>query len=78
MAGTAFVPAEITAKVGDTITWTDNDTLPHTATLKDDPACTTDILQLGTTGSLTFTAAGTFALICKIHSTMSATITITQ
>jgi len=47
-------------------------------TLKDDPACTTELLAPGATGSLTFSAPGTYALICKIHATMSATIEVTQ
>jgi len=78
MSGTAFVPATIQAKVGDVIAWTNNDTIPHTATFKDDPACTTETLAAGATGALTFSAAGTYALICKIHSSMTATIDVTE
>src|SRR6185503_6368538 len=73
MSGIAFAPTTIQAKVGDVIAWTNNDTVAHTATLKDDPACTTELLAPGATGSLTFSAPGTYALICKIHSSMSAT-----
>ena len=78
MAGIAFVPATIQAKVGDVIAWTNNDTVAHTATFKDDPTCTTEILAPGATGALTFSAAGTYALICKIHATMSGTIEVTE
>jgi plastocyanin len=79
MAGTAFVPATIQAKVGDVIAWTNNDTVAHTATLKDDPACTTETLAPGATGSLTFSAAGTFAFFCKVHpAIMSGTIEVTD
>jgi plastocyanin len=78
MSGIAFVPATIQAKVGDVIAWTNNDTVAHTATFKDDPACTTELLAPGATGALTFSAAGTYALICKIHATMSATIEVTE
>ena len=78
MSGIAFVPATIQAKVGDVIVWTNNDTVPHTATFKDDPTCTTEILAPGATGALTFSAAGTYALICKIHATMSGTIEVTE
>ena len=78
MSGIAFAPTTIQAKVGDVIAWTNNDTVAHTATLKDDPACTTELLAPGATGSLTFSAPGTYALICKIHATMSATIEVTQ
>ena len=78
MSGIAFVPATIQAKVGDVIAWTNNDTVAHTATLKDDPTCTTETLAPGATGALTFSAAGTYAFICKIHSSMSGTIEVTE
>jgi plastocyanin len=79
MAGTAFVPATIQAKVGDVIAWTNNDTVAHTATLKDDPACTTETLAPGATGALTFSAAGTYAFFCKVHpAIMSGTIEVTE
>jgi plastocyanin len=77
MAGRAFSPTTIQAKVGDVITWTNNDTLPHTATLTDDPTCTTENLATGATGSLTFSAAGSYAFFCKIHSDMTGTIEVT-
>lgn len=77
MAQRAFTPATIQAKVGDAITWTNGDTLPHTATLKDDPACSTETLSPGATGSLTFSAAGTYPFFCKIHSDMTGTIEVT-
>jgi plastocyanin len=78
MAGRAFTPSTIQAKVGDVIAWTNNDTLPHTATVKDDPTCTTDTLSTGKSGALTFSAAGTYAFFCKIHSDMTGTIEITE
>ena len=34
----------IQAKVGDVIAWTNNDSIGHTATVDDDPACTTETL----------------------------------
>jgi plastocyanin len=77
MAQRAFTPATIQAKVGDVIAWTNNDSLPHTATLKDDPACTTETLSSGATGALTFSAAGTYPFFCKIHSDMTGTIEVT-
>jgi plastocyanin len=78
MSGIAFVPSTIQAKVGEVIAWTNSDTVPHTATLKDDPTCTTEILAPGAAGALTFSAAGTYAFFCKIHATMSGTIEVTE
>ena len=74
--GFAFDPATIPAKVGDTITWTNNDGTAHTATLDDQPSCDTGSIAGGGTGSLTFSKAGTYPFHCKIHSSMKGTITI--
>ncbi len=78
MSGNAFTPATITAKVGDVIAWTNNDGVPHTATLRDDPACTTENLGNGETGALTFSAPGTYEYFCKIHTDMSGTVEVTS
>ena len=78
MAGTAFTPSTIQAKVGDVIAWTNNDSVGHTATVDDDPACTTETLAQGASGALTFSAAGSYAFHCKIHSSMTGTIEITE
>ena len=61
----AFGPADIQAKVGDTVT----------ATL-DDGSCTTGTISPGTADGLTFTAAGTYPFHCKIHSSMTGKITV--
>lgn len=78
MTGNAFSPSAIQAKVGDVIAWTNGDGVPHTATLKDDPACTTENLAKGETGALTFGAAGTYPFFCKIHTDMTGTIEVTS
>ncbi|MBI3748835.1 MAG: cupredoxin family copper-binding protein [Chloroflexi bacterium] len=70
-----FGPADIQAKVGDVITFTNNDSAPHTATL-DDGTCTTGTISPNSSDGLTFTAAGTYPFHCKIHSSMKGTITI--
>ena len=78
MSNIAFAPAAITAKVGDVIGWTNKDTVQHTATLKSDPTCTTPNIGNGETGSLVFNVAGTYEYFCKIHSSMTGTITVTE
>ena len=78
MTGNAFSPGTIQAKVGDVIAWTNGDGVPHTATYKDDPSCTTANLAQGETGGLTFSAAGTYAFFCKIHTDMTGTIEVTS
>lgn len=71
----AFNPADIQAKVGDTITFTNNDSAPHTATL-DDGSCSTGTISPSSSDGLTFTAAGTYPFHCKIHTSMHGTITV--
>ena len=71
----AFNPSAITAKVGDTITFTNGDSAGHTATL-DDGSCFTPTIASGKSDGLTFTAAGTYPFHCAIHSTMKGTITV--
>lgn len=77
MADIAFQPATISATVGDVIGWTNGDAPPHTATLTDDPACTTPTLARGETGSLVFSTPGSYPFFCKIHPSMTGTIEIT-
>jgi plastocyanin len=77
IAGLAYAPAAVTAKVGDVITFTNQDAAPHTATL-DDGGCETERLAKGDSGSLTFAAAGTYPFHCAIHASMTGTIEITQ
>jgi plastocyanin len=78
MTGSIFAPATIEADVGDVIAWTNSDSVPHTATVRDDPTCTTENLGKGETGALTFSAAGTYEFFCKIHSDMTGTIEVTS
>ena len=78
MTGNAFSPGTIQAKVGDVITWTNGDGVPHTATYRDDPTCSTERLGQGESGGLTFSAAGTYAFFCQIHTDMTGTIEVTS
>ena len=70
-----FSPGDVTAAVGETISWTNPDSAPHTATL-DDGACDTGNIAQGATAGLVFDAAGTYPYHCTIHPNMKGTITI--
>jgi plastocyanin len=71
----AFNPADITATAGQTITFTNNDSAPHTATLDDDSCGTPNIAQ-GASNGLTFSTAGTYPFHCAVHPNMKGTITV--
>ena len=77
IANFAFDPPEATAKVGETIGWTNADSTPHTAST-DDGGCDTGNIAQNATAGLVFDAAGTYAYHCKIHPNMTGTITITE
>jgi plastocyanin len=70
-----FGPASSSVNVGDTITWTNEDVAPHTATANDGSFDTGSLSQ-GKSGSHTFTKAGTFPYICSIHPSMKGTVTV--
>ena len=76
IANFAFSPATITAKVGDVVSWTNNDSAPHTATLKSDATCTTDNLANGASGGILFNTAGSYDYFCKIHPSMTGKIEV--
>ena len=76
IANFAFSPATITAKVGDVVSWTNNDSAPHTATLKSDATCTTDNLANGASGGIVFNTAGSYDYFCKIHPSMTGKVEV--
>jgi LPXTG-motif cell wall-anchored protein len=73
--GFAFKPATVTVNEGDTVTWTNQDTAPHTATASDG-SFDTGSLKKGASGSHTFSQAGSFAYICSIHPNMKGTVVV--
>ena len=74
--GFAFDPATTTVPIGTTIRWTNMDSTNHTVTF-DDGSVTSDSLATNATFDRTFSTAGTFTYHCKIHPTMTGTVTVT-
>ena len=70
-----FVPAAISAKVGQVVAFSNAGFEPHNATL-DAGGCATSTLQTGNTDGLTFTVAGTYPFHCTVHTQMHGTITV--
>jgi plastocyanin len=68
-----FNPASLTVAVGDTITFTNADTHPHTATALDG-SFDTGRLATGRGATVTISAAGRHAFKCKIHPSMKGTV----
>jgi plastocyanin len=72
----AFNPATIEVPVGTTVTWTNQDSAPHTATA-DDGSFDTGRLDQGQRGSVTFDQPGTYTYICTFHPNMKGTVVVT-
>jgi plastocyanin len=76
IANLAFVPAEISAQVGDTVEWTSGDFVVHTATARD-KEWDVSIPAKGT-GSVVLKNAGTIEYYCRFHPNMKGTITVEE
>jgi plastocyanin len=75
----AFVPGELKISVGTTVTWVNQDDVPHTATSSDaPPAFDSRTLDTDTAYSFTFTKPGTYRYYCKVHPRMTATVVVTR
>ncbi|MCC6381451.1 MAG: cupredoxin domain-containing protein [Dehalococcoidia bacterium] len=74
--GFAFNPASVTLNVGDSITWTNNDAVPHTATSDTAGVFDVSLPAGGGPGSFTFTTAGTFTYHCNIHPQMKGSVVV--
>ena len=69
-----FSPAQLTVKVGTTVTWKNQDDIPHTVVsagkFRSKPLDTDDSY------SFTFTTAGDYTYFCSLHPHMKGTIKV--
>ena len=70
--GMKFSPASLSVKAGDTVTFTNEDSMPHTATAKG--AFDTGRLSKGQSKTVTISSAGDFPYICTIHTSMKGKV----
>ncbi|MDE1765381.1 MAG: cupredoxin domain-containing protein [Thaumarchaeota archaeon] len=82
---TCFNPQVVNANVGDTVTWTNADTVPHTATYYDGNESDTSVgtiwdssmIKVGSTYTTpAFTKAGTYPYFCEVHPWMTGQIIV--
>jgi len=73
--GTAFMPKRVRVKVGESVTWTNNDPFAHTVTSR---AAGFDSKTIAAGGSWTYlaTRAGEFPYVCTLHATMRGTLIV--
>src|SRR5215469_11804176 len=86
-ADRSFSPNVINVKIGDTMTWTNYDVIPHTVTAGTGPSdpnkgkefdsrLSTPLMP-GKTFSHRFIKAGEFPYFCQLHPAMEGTVTVT-
>ena len=75
ISGFVFVPATVTVAVGTTVQWTNNDSVAHTVSSRDD-VFDSGRLAGAATFSHTFTQQGTFEYYCKFHPSMTGTVIV--
>jgi len=74
--GFAYGPGTVKVKAGDTITWTNDDSAPHTVTAKAGRDVDSGTLENGASFEFTPEQAGTIEYFCAIHPDMVGTIEV--
>jgi plastocyanin len=69
-----FEPAQLSVKVGTTVTWKNRDDIPHTVVSAGKFRSKT--LDTDDSYSFTFTAAGDYTYFCSLHPHMKGTIKV--
>lgn len=72
-----FVPDSITAKVGQKIVWTNNESIPHDVTATGGADFASKTMRKDDTYEFTPTKAGTITYVCTIHSGQNGEIDVT-
>jgi plastocyanin len=76
MANIAFDPKSTTVKVGQKVTWVNDDSVDHNVTADSGADFKSKDFGKGGTFSFTPTKAGTIKYECTIHPGMTATLTV--
>jgi amicyanin len=69
-----FGPQELRVKAGTTVTWTNEDDMPHTVVSPNN--FRSRVLDSDGTFSFTFTTPGAFKYFCSLHPHMTGTIVV--
>ncbi|HTC64798.1 MAG TPA: cupredoxin family copper-binding protein [Candidatus Saccharimonadales bacterium] len=72
----SFGPATLTVPAGTTITWKNNDDVPHVVSSDDGKMFKSKALDTDDHFSFTFTKPGTYNYYCAIHPKMTARIVV--
>jgi len=73
----SYSPNPVEVKIGETITWVNDDSTVHTATSNDE-TFSSDVLFQGQEFSYTFEREGEYPYFCDIHPGMVGTVIVTK
>jgi plastocyanin len=71
-----FTPAVLTVAAGSTVTWVNDDDIPHVVAA-DDRSFRSKALDTQDRFSMTFPKPGTYAYFCALHPRMTAKVVVT-
>ena len=69
-----FGPKELKVKAGTTVTWTNEDDIPHTVVSPNN--LRSKVLDTDGTYAFTFTTPGTYTYFCSLHPHMTGTVVV--
>jgi plastocyanin len=72
----SFAPATLTVPAGTTVTWVNQDDVPHTIVSSEGKTLKSPVLDTDEKFSFTFTKAGTYPYYCSIHPRMVAKVVV--
>ena len=76
MESIKFTPDSVSVSAGDTVTWTNNDTVGHDVTGDNFKSGKPGAMENGDTYENTFDKAGTFEYVCTVHPGMEGSVTV--
>lgn len=71
-----YSPDPVTVAAGESVTWTNQDAVPHTATGTDRDVLQTGAINAGESVTATFSVPGTFEYFCEFHPNMKGTLIV--
>jgi plastocyanin len=72
----SFGPMTMTVAPGTTVTWTNNDDVPHTVVSDDKTTFRSKALDTGDKFSYTFNKPGKYSYFCSVHPKMTAEVVV--
>ena len=76
VSGNEFQPRQVAVAIGETVTWTNVDSVPHNAVAKEGEGPKSELLPKDGTYSFTPDSAGEIDYVCTIHPGMEGKISV--